>query len=163
MSAKCPHCDANLLTLNLTEASASSMMGVELRAIVYSCSSCQKALNASIDPIAINAENYSLVAAGTVRSTDMTGENTINRLRAVGVKKGEITLTFDGYRMPDASTRYIVKAQIMAGPALKLPIPMVRLIEFRPEGFTLRVTRGATLLTITEIRQLEFIIEVSRY
>jgi len=109
------------------------------------------------------AENYSISAAGTVRSRDLTGMNTLNRLRTVGVKKGEITLTFDGYRIPDASTRYIVKAQVLAGPRVKLPIPTVRLLGFRPEGFALQVTRGATLLTITDIRQLEFMIEVSRY
>jgi hypothetical protein len=106
---------------------------------------------------------YGVVAAGKARSRDLTGENNINRLRAVGVKKGEIAFTFDDYRMPDASTRYVIKAEALAGPKVKLPIPTVRLLEFRPEGFALRVTRGTTLLTITEIRQIEFMIEVNKY
>lgn len=108
-------------------------------------------------------EGYSVVAAGTVRSRDLTGENTFNRLRAVGVKKGEITLTFDGYSDTNASSHYVIKAEVLAGPKVKLPIPTVRLFEFRHEGFVLRVVRGTTLLTMTEIRQLQFMTEVSRF
>lgn len=102
-----------------------------------------------------------------MRSRDLTGENTINRLRALGVKKGEITFTFDKYHMPDASTRYVIKAEALAvplaGPRVKPPIPTVRLLEYRPDGFALRVTRGTTLLTIAEIRQIEFMIEVNKF
>jgi hypothetical protein len=97
-----------------------------------------------------------------VRSNDLTGENTIGRLRAVGVKKGEITFIFDGYSTPDASTHYAIKLGIVPDPNMKLPAPTVRVSDFRNEGFVLSVTRGATLLTITELRQLEFVIEVYR-
>ncbi|OGW36639.1 MAG: hypothetical protein A2X58_09330 [Nitrospirae bacterium GWC2_56_14] len=105
---------------------------------------------------------YNLVAAGTLRSRDLTGENTINRLRAAGVKNGEITFVFDGYRKPDASTHYAFRIELVPDPNMKPPVPTVRVSEFRPEGFVLSVTRGATLLTRAELRQIEFVIQVYR-
>ena len=56
MIAKCPHCNQPLLNLDLTSVPASSFMGVEWSTVIYSCPSCQKALNASIDPIAIKTD-----------------------------------------------------------------------------------------------------------
>lgn len=105
---------------------------------------------------------YNLVAAGTVRSNDLTGENTIGRLRAVGVTKGEITFTFDGYRMPDLSTRYAIRTGIVVTPTMTLPVPAAQVSDFRPEGFVLRATRDGALLTLTETRRIEFAIEVYR-
>ncbi len=64
--------------------------------------------------------------------------------------------------MPDASTQYVIRAEAVASPGMKLPVPTVRLKEFRPEGFALSITRGEALLTITELRKLEVMIEVNR-
>jgi hypothetical protein len=104
----------------------------------------------------------SLLATGRVRSRDLTGENTLNRLRVVGVKKGEITYVFDGYRIPDVSTQYVIRVEAVAFPGMELPLPTVRVKEFRPEGFAVSITRGESPLTVAELRKLEVMIEVRR-
>jgi hypothetical protein len=44
-----------------------------------------------------------------------------------------------------------------------LPVPAVRFLEFRAEGFVLRVTSGVAPVNIAILEKLEFMIEVSRY
>jgi hypothetical protein len=56
MSAKCPYCNQALLNIDLTTVPGSALMGTQWKTVIYSCPSCQKALNASIDPIAIKTD-----------------------------------------------------------------------------------------------------------
>jgi uncharacterized protein with PIN domain len=56
MLAKCPYCNQDIRRLNLSEVNSSALFGQEWRTIIFSCPSCQKALNASIDPITIRNE-----------------------------------------------------------------------------------------------------------
>lgn len=105
----------------------------------------------------------SVVAAGTIRSLDLTGENTINNLRTVplSVKKGRITMTFDDYRMDEAA-QYLIDARALVRLNAKLSIPTVELLEFRPEGFVLQVTRGTQPLYVSQIQQLQFRVIVAK-
>ena len=54
--AKCPYCEKFLLRVNLDEVESSGLFGIAWRTILYSCPSCQKVLNAQIDPIALRTE-----------------------------------------------------------------------------------------------------------
>lgn len=105
---------------------------------------------------------YELAAAGTLRSRDFTGENTINRLRPIDVRKGEISFTFDGYSRPDAAAGYEVKAAVVATSRMKPPIPTAQFGGFGENGFTLTVAREGAPLKPSEIKRLEFMIQVVR-
>jgi hypothetical protein len=103
---------------------------------------------------------YQVVAAGIVRG-DLTGRTPVlGRLRTIATEPGYITFTFDGYQKPDGSHQYIVK--VMGVSNLALPVPTVRFLEYRDEGFVLRITGGVTKVKVEVIQKLEFILEVSR-
>ncbi len=107
---------------------------------------------------------YSVVAAGILGSRDFTGENMYNRLRVASpkaVKRGAITFTFDNYPSAADYGRYIVNASVMSQTGKSATT--VQLRGFGPDGFTLTIVRGTTPLTITEIRKLQFMIEVTRF
>ena len=107
------------------------------------------------------APTYGIVAAGLIRGDNGNGRPQYNSLNVVNVAAGEITLSFNGYRVPDASFQYIVKTLAVSHADLRSPV--VRFLEFRPEGFVLRVSSGASGVRATLLRQLEFMVEVSRY
>lgn len=112
-----------------------------------------------------------VVAAGLIRGDNLPDGPATGNLRVVpgvtGVSgvDGQIVFTFDGYRVPDGTFQYIVKAMAVPPPPIppaKTQLMSVRFISYRPEGIVLRVTRGATTLTLSVLESVKYMLEISR-
>lgn len=116
----------------------------------------------SPSPAPSPASGYRVVAAGRVRGAAAPGDPPVfGELKALGVKKGLVKFGFGQYAQPDDKTQYVVKA--MAVHSAKLPVAAVRFFAFEPDGFVLRVTRGATEVDVPTLKTIEFLIEVGMF
>ncbi|HEX5706943.1 MAG TPA: hypothetical protein VFX96_06590, partial [Pyrinomonadaceae bacterium] len=108
---------------------------------------------------------YSIVAAGIVSHNGgrFPVYNNLN-LRVVG--NGLVTVGFDGYKVPDDTFQYIVKALPVFNPELRLLDLVVEFDSFLSTdnlGFRLRVTSGGQPVDGERLQFVELMIEVSRY
>lgn len=62
--AKCPHCESNLLRINLTGVEASAFMGTSWNTVIYSCPHCHAALSVGIDPVALKHDTVQEILKG---------------------------------------------------------------------------------------------------
>jgi hypothetical protein len=112
-----------------------------------------------------------VVAAGFIRGDNLPDGPATGNLRVVpgvsGVSgvDGQLVFTFNGYQVPNGTFQYIVKAMAVPPPPIapaKTQVMSVRFIGYRPEGIVLRVTRGATLLTLNVMESVKYMLEISR-
>jgi hypothetical protein len=108
---------------------------------------------------------YAIVAAGIVMEGSSRGPvyNGLN-LRVVGV--GLVTVGFTGYRAPDDTFQYIVKALPVFNAELKMGAVVVMFDSFLRSddlGFRLRVMNNGEPMEAELLKLLELMIEVSRY
>lgn len=105
--------------------------------------------------------SYDVVAAGVLQGNQTAAGPVIGGLRVASVASGEVVFVFDNYREPDGSFQYIVKVLPVSAPP-RTPVPTVRFLEFRSTGFVLKVTRGTINVSVTDLRAVQFMLEVSR-
>lgn len=61
MNAICPHCEATLRSLKIVGMDGDVALGKSWKCVVYACPSCNKAISAQIDPIAIQADTIDAI------------------------------------------------------------------------------------------------------
>jgi len=104
---------------------------------------------------------YDVAAAGLVLGNQTAVGPVVGGLRVASVSAGEVLFTFDDYQQPDSSFQYIVKVLPQSAPP-RTPVPTVRFLEFRPNGFALKVTRGVANVSVADLQSVPFMLEVSR-
>jgi hypothetical protein len=100
---------------------------------------------------------YQIVAAGIV-SNGRAREPVYNGLRVVSVDQGDFRLRFDGYRRPDNTFQYVVKALVVATETT--PPICVAFVNFLNDSFVLRVSTTARVAAAV-LNSVELMIEVS--
>lgn len=107
-----------------------------------------------------NQPAFSIVAAGILPNrTPVYGG-----LAVVDIGEGSLVVTFDGYAPPAGRFQYVVKAMPVVALRLdNLYGTVVSFAEFGERGFVLRVINQGRFVSPDDIRQLEFMIEVSRF
>ncbi|HYN84770.1 MAG TPA: hypothetical protein VER32_05935 [Pyrinomonadaceae bacterium] len=108
---------------------------------------------------------YAIVAAGIVSHESARGPVYNNlSLRVVG--NGLVTVGFDGYRLPDETFQYVVKALPVFNAELRAGGISVMFDSFLSTdnlGFRLRVLDNGVPMDGEQLRFVELMIEVSRY
>lgn len=104
---------------------------------------------------------YDVVAAGLVLGNQTAVGPVVGGMRVASVASGEVVFTFDDYQLPDGSFQYIVKALPVSAPP-RTPVPTVRFLEFRADGFALKVTRGVANVSVADLQSVPFMLEVNR-
>ncbi len=56
MNAKCPHCESIITSLRLSGVNGAAPNSVTYKCVVLACPSCNAALSAQIDPLAIKTD-----------------------------------------------------------------------------------------------------------
>lgn len=108
---------------------------------------------------------YSIVAAGIV-THENARQPVYNNLNMRVVGNGLVTVGFDGYRLPDDTFQYIVKAMPVFNAELRTGGVVVMFDSFLSTdnlGFRLRVLNNGVPMDGEQLRFLELMIEVSRY
>ena len=102
-----------------------------------------------------------VVAAGIVRGDGTNRGPVLNNLAARTMVNGELRLRFNEYRPPSPGdkSQYLVTVTAVTNDFLKTP--SVSFLEFRPDGLALRVFAGSTLATMAQLKNTEFMIEIS--
>jgi hypothetical protein len=132
--------------------------------LVGGCVPRHKELPQVVPPVEsrIEPEGPHLVAAGILKGDMVSRSKVQNDLRIIKVAGGQITVGFDGYRMPDKAgiPRYKVKAS--ASQTGGMVVPMVALDSFTSEGIVLKVTDpdGKLSLPLKYMADQEFAIEI---
>jgi hypothetical protein len=82
----------------------------------------------------------------------------LNNLAATLVAPSRLQLTFDGYRKPDATSQYVVKAMALRG---GVDNAIIVFDGFDDSGLFLRVTRGVQVIADPILQGMQFMIEVT--
>jgi hypothetical protein len=111
---------------------------------------------------------YSVVAAGILPGVVGGSGSSYNNLRVTGVKNGQITMLFDGYQQPPATSptqQYIVKVMGVLPANTGLFDLMIACGGFgdNATGFTLLVNNVGSPLNAIAINNMSFMVEVSQF
>ncbi|HEV2861678.1 MAG TPA: hypothetical protein VGX48_11770 [Pyrinomonadaceae bacterium] len=102
---------------------------------------------------------YSIVAAGIIpKRAPVYGG-----LRVAGIADGSLTVTFDGYTLPEKFQYVVMAMPVVAQKLDNLYGTVITFAEFNEKGFVLRVINQGRFVSAAEMEQLEFMIEVSRF
>jgi hypothetical protein len=118
----------------------------------------------SLVGLVAHAPSYGVVAAGLVRADHPAAVGpAVGNLRIASVAAGEVVMTFDEYEepYPVGDFQYVVKVLAVSAPP-RTPVPTVRFLEFRPNGFAIKVTRGNANVSVADLQTVPFMIEVTR-
>jgi hypothetical protein len=111
---------------------------------------------------------YNIVAAGVLPGVKGANANSYNNLRVTGVVDGIVTMIFDGYQPPPASSptqQYIVKVLPFPAPGITLNDLTVIFSSFGDNvaGFSLIVNNANQRVAAATLASVSFMVEVSQY
>jgi len=101
--------------------------------------------------------DYRVVAAGIVSATGSRSP-ALNNLRVVSAGDGLFRLSFDGYRPPDGTFQYLVKA-LPVSPEITTQLS-ITFVDFLNDSFGLRLT-NAGRIAAGALARIELMVEVS--
>jgi hypothetical protein len=114
-----------------------------------------------IVPVVPHGPVATIVAAGIV-GHGFVQPPVLDKLSATFDSTSRLKLTFSGYRMPDATRQYVIKAMALSG-ALRSKIlnPTIVSDGFDSRGFFLKITNGAQPIADATLKGMHFMVEVT--